>query len=162
MPLPDTVTQCFGHPTNRKLSAITTYLAVRVTLPSLPLELLHATPPSASGVWTSTKFCENARGWLVIGASGSKLVRLRFAPCVEAVADFGAVEADRWRAEEDSGVWCETVPETVRVTEGGVKFAGRQKGGVRCQYVKARMRDWVGEGVDDVCFIYYSIHEWTL
>lgn len=77
----------------------------------------------------------------MIGASGSKFVRLRFAPCVEDVADFGAVEVDELRAEDDSGVWCETVPETVRVIEGGVKFAGRQKGGVRCQYVKARMRD---------------------
>lgn len=51
------------------------------------------------------------------------MVRLRFAPCVEDVADLGAVEVDGWSAEDDSGVWCETVPETVRVIEGGVKFA---------------------------------------
>lgn len=61
----------------------------------------------------------------MIGASGSKFPRFLLAPCVEEVADLGAEEVDGWRAEEDSGVWWETVPETVRRTEGAVKLAMR-------------------------------------
>lgn len=54
---------------------------------------------------TRTKLCEKARGCEVMGASGSKLPRLRLAPCVDEVADLGAdVESDGFSAEDDSGV----------------------------------------------------------
>lgn len=118
-----------SYPTNRKLSACTTYFALSVILASLPVALLKATPPSpmppapAVAALTNTKFCENARGCEVSGASGSKLPRFRFAPCVEDVADLGAVDVDGFSADEDSGVWCETVPDTVSSIEGGVNDA---------------------------------------
>lgn len=57
-----------------------------------------------------------------MGASGSKFALFLFAPWVEEVADLGALDGVELRAEADSGVWCDTVPETVRVTEGGMKF----------------------------------------
>lgn len=80
-------------------------------------------PAPAVAALTNTKFCENARGCEVSGASGSKLPRFRFAPCVEDVADLGAVDVDGFSADEDSGVWCETVPDTVSSIEGGVNDA---------------------------------------
>ena len=57
------------------------------------------------------------------GASGSKLPRFLLAPCVELVAVRGAVEEVALSAEEDSGVWCETVPDTVSRMDGGVNEA---------------------------------------
>ena len=76
----------------------------------------------------------------MIGASGSKFALFLLAPWVDEVADLGALEGVEFRAEADSGVWCETVPDTVRVTEGGMKLPAKMNRRRMRQYKEARLR----------------------